>query len=65
MKMKDLEKKSLEELQNMLAEARAELYEMRLKTGVGQLRDVSKVSKKRKEIARINTRLSQLTRESK
>ena len=63
--MKDLEKKSLEELQNMLAEARAELYEMRLKTGVGQLRDVSKVSKKRKEIARINTRLSQLTRESK
>lgn len=63
--MKDLEKKTIEELQNMLAEARAEIYEMRLKTGVNQLRDVSKVSKKRKEIARISTRISQLKSESK
>ena len=47
----------------MLAEARAAIYDLRIKTGAGQLRDVSKISKKRKEIARMSMRLSQLTKE--
>lgn len=62
--MKDLQNKSLEELNGMLAEARAEIYDMRLKTGVNQLRDVSKIGKKRKDIARMSMQISALKRES-
>jgi ribosomal protein L29 len=62
--MKELQNKSLEELNGMLAEARAEIYDMRLKTGVNQLRDVSKIGKKRKDIARMSMQISALKRES-
>ncbi len=64
MKMQDLEKKTVEELQNMLAERRSELYAMRLQTGVNRLRDVSTMTKKRKEMARIEMQISKLMRES-
>ncbi len=46
--MKELQNKSLEELNGMLAEARAEIYDMRLKTGVNQLRDVPRLERSAK-----------------
>ena len=60
MEYKELEKKSHEELVKMLAEERATLYDLRLKLGVNQLRDIAKVKKTRRNIARLITRLNKL-----
>ncbi|MDP2631929.1 MAG: 50S ribosomal protein L29 [Candidatus Uhrbacteria bacterium] len=60
MEWKELEKKSANELKKILSEERSSLHELRLKLSVNQLKDVRSVRKKKKLIARIETRISQL-----
>ncbi len=59
MQFKDLQKKKDAELQKLLAEERGKLYDLRLKTAVGQLKDFSQIKSVRKHIAHILTELSQ------
>ncbi|MBU0613750.1 50S ribosomal protein L29 [Patescibacteria group bacterium] len=65
MEYKELKEKSAKELQKILAEERASLYDLRLKLSVNQLKDMSKVKSVKLEIARILTRLGELNREQK
>lgn len=58
MKFKDLEKKKDGELQKMLAEARGTLFDLKLKSSVGQLKAHTKMKEIRKGIARILTMLN-------
>ena len=60
MEFKDLEKKTEKELQKLLAEERASLYELRTKVAVNQLKDVREIREVRTNIARILTRLQQI-----
>ncbi len=62
MEFKDLEKKTEKELQKLLAEERASLYELRTKISVNQLKDVREVREVRANIARILTRLQEVTK---
>lgn len=62
MDYKDLEKMSTNELQKMLAEERGNLFGLRLKTSVNQLKDLRAIRKAKKNIARIQTRMSELRR---
>lgn len=59
MEYKDLEKKSAKELEKMLGEERGNLYELRLKVSVNQLKDIRALRKTKKNIARILTKLSE------
>lgn len=63
MEYKDITNKKATELNNMLSEARAQLYELRLKRSVNQLKDLRSIKKLRKDIARMLTRLSAIERE--
>ncbi len=59
MEFKDLEKKSANELNKMIAEERGRLHDLRFKTAVNQLKDVASVRKSKKLIAQLQTRLTQ------
>ena len=59
MEFKDLEKKSANELNKMIAEERGRLHDLRFKTAVNQLKDVAAVRKSKKLIAQLQTRLTQ------
>lgn len=63
MNYKDLEKKSVNELEKMIAEARGSLYDLKLKLSVGQLKDVRALRALKKDIARMLTKLGDLTQE--
>jgi ribosomal protein L29 len=65
MDYKDLEKKSANELNKMIAEERGRLHDLRFKTAVNQLKNVALVSKSKKMIARLQTRLKQLEYENR
>lgn len=65
MNFKDIEKKSANEINKMLSEERAKLHDMRFKTSVNQIKDVSKISVSKKTIARLLTRLKQLEYENR
>ncbi|CBG40304.1 50S ribosomal protein L29 [Helicobacter mustelae] len=58
MKFIDLKDKDLKELNKMLKEKKAELFEMRLKLKTMQLTNSSQIAAVRKDIARINTAIS-------
>jgi len=62
MEFKDLEKKTEIELQKLVSEERASLYDLRTKVAVNQLKDVREIREVRTNIARILTRLQQLTK---
>jgi large subunit ribosomal protein L29 len=59
MKTKELRSKSLEELYSLEKEAREELFKVRMQHAVGQLLDPSKISKMKKDVARILTVISE------
>lgn len=61
MEFKDLLKKKPAELQKILSEARGELYDLELKVSVNQLRNVRAIRKSKRQIARIQTAIKQLT----
>lgn len=58
MEFKDLLKKKEADLQKMLAEERANLYELRLKSAVTPIRDNAQFKKSKRTIARIMTALN-------
>lgn len=60
MKFKELEGKSEKELQGMLAEDRSQLYALKLKTSVNQVKDVRDMREMKKRMARILTKLNAL-----
>ena len=62
MEFKDLEKKTEAELQKLLKEERAKLYDLRTKVSVNQLKDVREIREVRANIARVLTRLAQVTK---
>lgn len=58
MKFTELQEKSLEELQKLLKEKKAEMFELRLKLKTMQLTNPNKLRVIRRDIARINTALN-------
>lgn len=60
MTYKDIQAKRPEDLQKLLAEKREELRELRFKVAANQLKQVHKVREVREDIARIQTRLTEL-----
>lgn len=58
MKVADIKNKSEKELQEMLAEKRRELRDLRFRAAENQLKDVRSIRNTRKDIARILTILS-------
>ena len=59
MKAEDLKGKTADELGKMLVDLRKEQFNLRFQHSQGQLDDVSKVRKTRRDIARIKTILTQ------
>jgi len=58
MKPEEIRKLSLEELDQKGREIRAELFNARVKHATGQLEDTAKLSRLRRQIARVETALS-------
>jgi len=56
---KELRERSSEELNNLLAEAKSNLFKDRIKNATHQLTDSSQLKKNRREIARIRTLLNE------
>jgi len=61
MEIKELRKKSLDELSSLEKEAREELFKVRMQHYSGQLLDPSKISKLKKNVARILTVISDVS----
>ena len=59
MRAKELRERSVEELERMLKDNRAQLFQFRLQNATHQLDKTSKIQTMRREIARINTVLGQ------
>lgn len=59
MEFKELQGKTVSELNRMLAEERALLYDLRLKISVNQMKNVRQIRQIRQKIAQILTRLNQ------
>jgi large subunit ribosomal protein L29 len=64
MDYKDLLKKKPAELHKMLSEVRGELYGLKLKNNVNQLRDVRAIRKAKRDIARLQTAMTELTHQA-
>ncbi|MBT3231066.1 50S ribosomal protein L29 [Candidatus Uhrbacteria bacterium] len=62
MEFKELEKKTEKELQKLLSQERATLYDLRTKVAVNQLKDVREIREVRVSIARILTQLQKVTK---
>ena len=62
MKASELRTKSNEELQNLLNELAKEQFNLRMQKGLGQLAKSSQVKQIRKDIARINTLITEAAR---
>ena len=58
MKYSDLADKSVEELQNLLKEKKAELFTLKVKHKTMQLQNTSELKVAKKDIARINTAIT-------
>jgi large subunit ribosomal protein L29 len=61
MEIKELRSKSLEELFTLEKETREELFKVRMQHYSGQLLDPSKISKLKKNVARILTVISEIS----
>ena len=62
MKATELRKKTKEELGAMLVELSKEKFNLKMQKGTGQLSKPSEVKKVRRNIARIHTLISEMTR---
>jgi len=62
MKASELRTKSNEELKSLLNELAKEQFNLRMQKGLGQLTKSSQVRQIRRDIARINTLISEATR---
>lgn len=60
MNYKELEGKSVAELQGLVAEDRARLHVLRMKRAVNQVKDVREIREIRQRLARIMTKLTAL-----
>ncbi len=58
-KTKDLRAMSLDELQAKLLECKKEQFNLRVQQSTGQLQNTAQLAKVRKEIAKINTLISE------
>ncbi len=59
MKVKELEKKSASELQEMLVELRKEQFNLRFQAASQQLESTAEIRKVRKNVARVKTVINQ------
>jgi large subunit ribosomal protein L29 len=64
MKYTDLKEKSLSDLETLLKEKKLELFSLRIKKQMSQLQNTSEIRMVRKDIARINTAISALSKEA-
>ncbi len=58
-KTKDLRAMSLEELENKLVENKKEQFNLRIQQSTGQLQNTAQLAKVRKEVAKINTLITE------
>jgi large subunit ribosomal protein L29 len=58
---KELRERSSQELQNLIEETKQSLFQTRIKNATHQLTDTSSLKKARRELARIETVLSEMT----
>ena len=65
MKASELRTKSVEELNTLLNDIAKEQFNLRMQKGLGQLSKSSQVRNNRRDIARINTIMSEATKVSK
>ena len=63
-KIKDLRAMSVDELETKLLEAKKEQFNLRIQQSTGQLQNTSSVRKVRREIAKINTLLTERKKNS-
>ena len=63
-KIKDLRSKSVDELEGKLLEAKKEQFNLRVQQSTGQLQNTAAVRKVRREIAKINTLLTERKKNS-
>jgi large subunit ribosomal protein L29 len=63
MKANELRSKSVEELENELVELRREQFNLRMQAATGQLSQNHEHGRVRKDIARVKTVLTELTRQ--
>lgn len=59
MKAKEIREFSVEELQQKVKDLKLELFNLKLQKTLGQLTDTSKITNVRRDIARINTVLTE------
>ena len=64
MKYSDLQGKSLSELQKLLQEKKLELFNLRLQKQLSQLQNTAQIRLVRKDIARINTAITALSKDA-
>ena len=63
-KIKDLRSMTLDELEAKLVEAKKEQFNLRIQQSTGQLQNTANVRKVRREIAKINTLLTERKKNS-
>jgi len=64
MKAKDIRELSTEEIQIRLAEKKEELFKLRFQNALGQLENTTSLSTVRRDIARLNTILTEKGRQA-
>ena len=63
-KTKDLRSMSIDELENKLTENKKEQFNLRVQKATGQLQNTAQVRKVRREIAKINTLITERKKNS-
>ena len=63
-KIKDLRSMTVDELEAKLVEAKKEQFNLRIQQSTGQLQNTANVRKERREIAKINTLLTERKKNS-
>ena len=63
-KTKDLRAMSLDELEAKLVECKKEQFNLRIQQSTGQLQNTAQLAKVRKEVARINTLITERKKNS-
>jgi large subunit ribosomal protein L29 len=64
MKYTDLKDKSLSDLESLLKEKKLELFNLRIKKQMSQVQNTAELRVVRKDIARVNTAISALSKEA-
>lgn len=64
MKYTELKDKTLSELETLLKEKKLELFNLRIKKQMSQLQNTAELRMVRKDIARINTAISALSKDA-